>query len=157
MGAWINCLIHIIMYSYYALSALGPWIRPYLWWKRHITHLQLVSEQETEGGRGGEGRGGREREGGRGGEGREREERKKGWKEHENVLETKLVLIITVYIRPLVTTTTAHGLLYTARRTILYAQCNICTCTCTCNIIMCITCIMCTTCSICYIVYDLLL
>ncbi|XP_011405756.2 PREDICTED: elongation of very long chain fatty acids protein 4-like isoform X2 [Amphimedon queenslandica] len=42
LGAWINCLVHVVMYSYYALSALGPALKPYLWWKHHITHLQLI-------------------------------------------------------------------------------------------------------------------
>ncbi|CAG2173276.1 unnamed protein product [Oppiella nova] len=40
--ALINSFIHIIMYSYYALSTLGPNIRPYLWWKRYITLAQLA-------------------------------------------------------------------------------------------------------------------
>ncbi|UXI19785.1 hypothetical protein NH340_JMT05728 [Sarcoptes scabiei] len=38
---FINSMIHVIMYSYYALSALGPSIQPYLWWKKYITLLQL--------------------------------------------------------------------------------------------------------------------
>lgn len=29
------------MYSYYGLASLGPAIRPYLWWKRYITQLQI--------------------------------------------------------------------------------------------------------------------
>lgn len=29
------------MYSYYGLSAI-PFMRPFLWWKKHITQLQLV-------------------------------------------------------------------------------------------------------------------
>jgi elongation of very long chain fatty acids protein 7 len=37
----VNSLIHAIMYTYYALSALGPRIKPFLWWKRYITILQL--------------------------------------------------------------------------------------------------------------------
>lgn len=36
-----NTFIHVIMYSYYALSVLGPKIQPYLWWKKYITQLQL--------------------------------------------------------------------------------------------------------------------
>ena len=40
--ALINSFIHTIMYSYYALSALGPQIRPYLWWKRYLTQMQLA-------------------------------------------------------------------------------------------------------------------
>jgi len=39
--ALLNSLVHIIMYSYYALASLGPQIQKYLWWKRYITQLQL--------------------------------------------------------------------------------------------------------------------
>lgn len=39
----INSFVHIIMYSYYFLSALGPQLQPYLWWKKHITNMQMVS------------------------------------------------------------------------------------------------------------------
>ena len=38
----LNGCIHIVMYSYYFLSALGPWIRPYLWWKRYLTVAQMT-------------------------------------------------------------------------------------------------------------------
>ncbi|CAG2100581.1 unnamed protein product [Medioppia subpectinata] len=38
----INSFIHILMYSYYALSTLGPEVRPYLWWKKYITQAQLA-------------------------------------------------------------------------------------------------------------------
>ncbi|KAM7292314.1 elongation of very long chain fatty acids protein AAEL008004 [Ixodes scapularis] len=38
----LNCFVHVVMYSYYFLSLLGPAIRPYLWWKRYLTGLQLV-------------------------------------------------------------------------------------------------------------------
>ncbi|XP_027198132.2 very long chain fatty acid elongase 1-like [Dermatophagoides pteronyssinus] len=38
---FINSTVHVIMYSYYGLAALGPWIQPYLWWKKYITILQL--------------------------------------------------------------------------------------------------------------------
>ncbi|KAM5284536.1 very long chain fatty acid elongase 4 [Hipposideros larvatus] len=41
-GAQMNSFIHVIMYSYYGLTALGPWIQKYLWWKRYLTMLQLV-------------------------------------------------------------------------------------------------------------------
>ncbi|XP_054260081.1 elongation of very long chain fatty acids protein 7-like [Macrosteles quadrilineatus] len=37
----VNSVVHIIMYSYYFLSALGPGVQRYLWWKRYITWLQL--------------------------------------------------------------------------------------------------------------------
>ncbi len=41
-GAMINSAIHVIMYTYYFLAAFGPQLRPYLWWKKHLTALQLV-------------------------------------------------------------------------------------------------------------------
>ncbi|KAI2803119.1 Elongation of very long chain fatty acids protein 7 [Blomia tropicalis] len=39
--AMVNSTIHVIMYSYYALAALGPSVQKYLWWKKYITMLQL--------------------------------------------------------------------------------------------------------------------
>ncbi|XP_072047659.1 very long chain fatty acid elongase 4-like isoform X1 [Amphiura filiformis] len=41
-GGMINSFVHVIMYGYYALTALGPAVRPYLWWKRYLTSIQLV-------------------------------------------------------------------------------------------------------------------
>lgn len=38
----INSFIHVIMYIYYALSTLGPRVHAYLWWKKHLTSLQMV-------------------------------------------------------------------------------------------------------------------
>ncbi|XP_054156842.1 elongation of very long chain fatty acids protein 7-like [Oppia nitens] len=38
----LNTLVHIVMYTYYALSALGPSVQKYLWWKRYITQIQLI-------------------------------------------------------------------------------------------------------------------
>lgn len=38
---FINSFVHIIMYSYYLLAALGPEFQKYLWWKKYITTLQL--------------------------------------------------------------------------------------------------------------------
>jgi len=40
---FINSFIHIIMYAYYLLSAMGPAVQKYLWWKKYITILQIVS------------------------------------------------------------------------------------------------------------------
>lgn len=40
---FINSFIHIIMYAYYLLSAMGPKVQKYLWWKKYITILQIVS------------------------------------------------------------------------------------------------------------------
>lgn len=42
LGICINCFVHAVMHSYYFLSLLGPAFRPYLWWKRHLTQLQLL-------------------------------------------------------------------------------------------------------------------
>lgn len=41
-GSWLNSLVHVFMYAYYGLTAI-PAARPYLWWKKYITKLQLVS------------------------------------------------------------------------------------------------------------------
>lgn len=38
----INSFVHVIMYTYYFLSAFGPGIQKYLWWKRYLTQLQLI-------------------------------------------------------------------------------------------------------------------
>lgn len=43
MSSWlplVNAFVHFVMYSYYSLSCAG--FRDYLWWKKHITQLQLV-------------------------------------------------------------------------------------------------------------------
>ncbi|KAF5298124.1 hypothetical protein FQA39_LY02548 [Lamprigera yunnana] len=37
----INSFVHIIMYTYYMLAAMGPKYQKYLWWKKYITTLQL--------------------------------------------------------------------------------------------------------------------
>lgn len=39
---FINSFVHIIMYTYYLLAALGPHLQKYLWWKKYITTLQLL-------------------------------------------------------------------------------------------------------------------
>ncbi|GBN38037.1 Elongation of very long chain fatty acids protein 4 [Araneus ventricosus] len=38
----LNTFVHIIMYFYYGLSAFGKSIQKYLWWKRHLTLLQII-------------------------------------------------------------------------------------------------------------------
>jgi len=38
----INSWIHAVMYIYYGLAAIGPSMQKYLWWKKHMTTLQLV-------------------------------------------------------------------------------------------------------------------
>lgn len=40
--AMLNTAVHVVMYSYYGLCALGPAFQKYLWWKKYLTSLQLV-------------------------------------------------------------------------------------------------------------------
>ncbi|XP_069483430.1 very long chain fatty acid elongase 7 isoform X2 [Ambystoma mexicanum] len=40
--AMLNCIVHVIMYAYYGVSALGPAYQKYLWWKKYMTSVQLV-------------------------------------------------------------------------------------------------------------------
>ncbi|XP_054158432.1 elongation of very long chain fatty acids protein AAEL008004-like [Oppia nitens] len=42
MFVLLNSAIHTLMYSYYALAAFGPAVRPYLWWKRYLTLFQIM-------------------------------------------------------------------------------------------------------------------
>ncbi|XP_075223936.1 very long chain fatty acid elongase 7-like [Lycorma delicatula] len=37
----LNCAVHVIMYAYYFLAALGPEVQKYLWWKRYLTKIQI--------------------------------------------------------------------------------------------------------------------
>lgn len=39
----INSFVHVIMYSYYFLTSYRPELKKSLWWKKHITQIQLVS------------------------------------------------------------------------------------------------------------------
>jgi hypothetical protein len=38
----LNSFVHIIMYSYYFLAALGPSVQKYLFWKKYVTKLQML-------------------------------------------------------------------------------------------------------------------
>ena len=40
--AFINSFVHILMYIYYGLSALGPHMNKYLFWKKYMTGIQMV-------------------------------------------------------------------------------------------------------------------
>lgn len=44
LPAMVNSAIHVLMYSYYGLAAIGSHLSKYLWWKKYLTILQLVSE-----------------------------------------------------------------------------------------------------------------
>ncbi|XP_046615273.1 elongation of very long chain fatty acids protein 7 isoform X1 [Neodiprion virginianus] len=39
---FLNSLVHVVMYSYYLIAALGPAYRKYLWWKKYMTWMQLI-------------------------------------------------------------------------------------------------------------------
>ncbi|XP_054707881.1 elongation of very long chain fatty acids protein 7-like isoform X2 [Uloborus diversus] len=39
---YINSTVHAIMYTYYGLAAIGPQVQKYLWWKEHLTRLQMT-------------------------------------------------------------------------------------------------------------------
>lgn len=38
----INAFVHIILYLYYYLAALGPEVQKHLWWKKYVTKMQLI-------------------------------------------------------------------------------------------------------------------
>ncbi|XP_071527224.1 very long chain fatty acid elongase 7-like [Panulirus ornatus] len=39
---FLNAFVHIVMYTYYLLAAMGPRVRPYLWWKKYLTTFQMI-------------------------------------------------------------------------------------------------------------------
>ncbi|XP_032511192.2 elongation of very long chain fatty acids protein 7-like [Danaus plexippus] len=39
---FLNSLVHVFMYTYYGLSALGPKVAKYIFWKKHMTKFQLI-------------------------------------------------------------------------------------------------------------------
>ncbi|WAR03132.1 ELOV4-like protein [Mya arenaria] len=41
-SASINSGIHVLMYTYYLLAAMGPSMQKFLWWKRYMTVMQLM-------------------------------------------------------------------------------------------------------------------
>jgi len=38
----LNTFVHVIMYTYYLVAAMGPQYQKYLWWKKYLTTLQMV-------------------------------------------------------------------------------------------------------------------
>nr|BBF94994.1 elongation of very long chain fatty acids protein 14 [Orthetrum albistylum] len=38
----LNTFVHIIMYFYYMVAAMGPKYQKYIWWKKYLTSLQMV-------------------------------------------------------------------------------------------------------------------
>ncbi|XP_026729760.1 elongation of very long chain fatty acids protein AAEL008004-like [Trichoplusia ni] len=39
---YLNSMVHVIMYGYYLISSLGPEYQKYVWWKKHVTMIQLI-------------------------------------------------------------------------------------------------------------------
>ncbi|CAK1553385.1 unnamed protein product [Leptosia nina] len=39
---FLNSLVHVFMYTYYGLSALGPKVSKYIFWKKHMTKFQMI-------------------------------------------------------------------------------------------------------------------
>ncbi|NWW49240.1 ELOV7 protein, partial [Pedionomus torquatus] len=40
--ALLNCIVHVVMYTYYGICSLGPAYHKYLWWKKYMTTIQLI-------------------------------------------------------------------------------------------------------------------
>ena len=40
--AFLNALVHIVMYFYYFLAAMGPGVQKYLGWKKYLTTFQII-------------------------------------------------------------------------------------------------------------------
>jgi hypothetical protein len=40
--AFLNSVVHVIMYFYYMVAAMGPKYQKYIWWKKYMTWIQLV-------------------------------------------------------------------------------------------------------------------
>ncbi|XP_066994288.2 very long chain fatty acid elongase 7-like [Anabrus simplex] len=38
----LNCIVHVVMYSYYFLSSLDSEYKKSIWWKKHLTQLQII-------------------------------------------------------------------------------------------------------------------
>lgn len=39
----LNSFVHTIMYGYYLLAAVDDSYKQSIWWKKHVTQLQIVS------------------------------------------------------------------------------------------------------------------
>lgn len=43
--AIVNSFVHTIMYGYYFITSFKPELKQSIWWKKHITQVQLVRIQ----------------------------------------------------------------------------------------------------------------
>ena len=39
----LNTFVHIVMYFYYMVAAMGPQYQKFIWWKKYLTAFQMVS------------------------------------------------------------------------------------------------------------------
>lgn len=44
--ALLNTFVHIVMYFYYMVSAMGPKYQKYIWWKKYLTAFQMVRQPD---------------------------------------------------------------------------------------------------------------
>lgn len=38
----LNSFVHVVMYFYYFMAALGPQYQKFLWWKKYLTTFQMI-------------------------------------------------------------------------------------------------------------------
>lgn len=38
----LNSFVHIVMYFYYMVAAMGPKYQKYIWWKKYLTSFQMI-------------------------------------------------------------------------------------------------------------------
>uniref|UniRef100_A0A2L2YJF1 Elongation of very long chain fatty acids protein n=1 Tax=Parasteatoda tepidariorum TaxID=114398 RepID=A0A2L2YJF1_PARTP len=38
----LNSIVHIVMYTYYGIAAMGPEYQKYVWWKKYLTTFQIT-------------------------------------------------------------------------------------------------------------------
>lgn len=38
----LNSFVHIVMYFYYMVAAMGPQYQKYIWWKKYLTTFQML-------------------------------------------------------------------------------------------------------------------
>lgn len=43
--AMLNAFVHIVMYFYYMIAAMGPEYQKYIWWKKYLTAFQMVCDK----------------------------------------------------------------------------------------------------------------
>jgi hypothetical protein len=44
----INSFVHVVMYTYYFITATWPEYKRNLWWKKHLTEIQMVLACNTD-------------------------------------------------------------------------------------------------------------